>query len=343
MTSKLSFSKEQGLSVLTPSLSPQNNHLKIAKNHAKSRYKEKKARKLTICIATLCEAHTSNPRIVFCADRLVTDIRGLTFESGVLKILQILPNCLLMNAGDSSRGDVIIKNVFDILSLKKPEELEKMEFKKIAELIQEQYLKVRDEAMELEIFKPRKMDRASFYSNMRAYPDWFSLIIDNEVRNFDFDVAFIIFGFGLNQEQKTSTGFIYQLTGDGELNLMTSTGFSIVGIGSYQSLPEITKEPYGPYSSLSDALVRTYWAKKSAERMVSVGKETTDLGIMYCEVEGDKLISKNVLASEDFKNKLLLDGFEKQKQTIKQMTSEVQKNIDEVFSGKKTINPSASK
>jgi hypothetical protein len=195
----------------------------------------------------------------------------------------------------------------------------------------------------LEIFKPRKMDRASFYSNMRAYPDWFSLIIDNEVRNFDFDVAFIIFGFGLNQEQKTSTGFIYQLTGDGELNLMTSTGFSIVGIGSYQSLPEITKEPYGPYSSLSDALVRTYWAKKSAERMVSVGKETTDLGIMYCEVEGDKLISKNVLASEDFKNKLLLDGFEKQKQTIKQMTSEVQKNIDEVFSGKKTINPSASK
>lgn len=64
---------------------------------------------------------------------------------------------------------------------------------------------------------------------------------------------------------------------------------------------------------------------------------------MFCEVENNKLVSKNVLVSDDFKTKLLLEGFEKQRQTIKQMTSDIQQNITEILSGKKSINPSVSK
>lgn len=304
-----------------------------------NRYLRRKRRDLvTICIASICEALTGNPRIVFCADRLVTDANGLTFEQGTPKILQFLPQCLIMNAGDAFRGDAIIRDTFYSLSSIEPDKQESMSIKEIAELVKKHYDNHFTEAIETDIFKSRGLMRQSFYLNIKSYPDWFAMIIDNQVNNYNFDVAFIILGFDINQITKVVSAQLYELGGNGELKFVTQNGFSMVGIGSYQSLPEITKEPYSMNISLSDCIIRMFWAKKLSERMVSVGKDTTDMGIHYVERDqNDKVVAKNTLLTDDFKKKLLADAFEKQKQMLKQTTDELHRNIDEVFQGKRAI------
>ena len=73
--------------------------------------------------------------------------------------------------------------------------------------------------------------------------------------------------------------------------------------------------------------------------MIGVGKETTDLGIMFLELDSttQKVVSKNTLITDEFKNKILLEGFEKQRQAIKQITTDIETNIKEVFDGRRTI------
>ena len=207
---------------------------------------------MTICIASICEVSTGNPRIVFCADRLVTDANGLTFEQALPKITQLLSNCLIMNAGDSSYGDMILRDVFEKVGSFPPENLEKIRIKDIVEIVKEKIAIHRNQAIEKDIFAPRGMDRKFFYLNLNSFKDWFALIIDTEVRNYNFDVAFIILGFDINQELKNASANLYQLNGNGDIQFGNQIGFSMVGIGSYQSLPEITKEPYNPNTSLSD-------------------------------------------------------------------------------------------
>jgi hypothetical protein len=302
------------------------------------RYLIRRGKPLTICIAAICEANKGNPRIVFCSDRLVTDAHGLTFEQGIPKVIQLLPNCLVMNAGDASRGDVILRDVFTLIGSYDAERVEKMTILEIAELIKSKYDIHKDKAIEDDIFRPRGFDRKFFYANIKSFYDWLALMIDTEVRNYVFDVAFIILGFDISQEKKSVVAHLYQLS-NGELQFLTPMGFSMVGIGSYQSLPEITKEPYNPSISLSDCIVRTFWAKKLSERMVSVGKETTDLGIAFLELDATsgKIVAKNTLLLDDFKKKYLLGSFEEQKQAMKDMSQTVQKSIDEVFQGKKAV------
>lgn len=65
---------------------------------------------LTICIATICEANTNSPKIVFCADRMLTDQYGYTFELQRPKILQLATHCLVMEAGDASIGNTVIQH-----------------------------------------------------------------------------------------------------------------------------------------------------------------------------------------------------------------------------------------
>lgn len=300
--------------------------------------RKKKARPLTICIASICEANTGNPRIVFCSDRLVTDSNGLTFEQVTPKIVQLLPNCLIMNAGDASHGDIILRDVFAKMGTLPPDKVETIKTEEIVEMVKERLILQRSQAIETDIFAPRGFDRKFFYSNLNNFKDWFALLIDMEVRNYQFDVGFIVLGFDINQDLKRAVPNLYQLRGNGEIQFENQIGFSMVGIGSYQSLPEITKEPYNPNTSLSDAIVRTFWAKKLSERMVGVGKESTDLGILLVEfdVSQQKVISRNILTSDEFKN-TLAEGFEKQKQDIKQKTIEIEAKIKEVLEGKKAI------
>ncbi len=291
---------------------------------------------MTICIATICDQNTS-PTIIFCADRLVTDANGLTFEQGIPKIDYIDDNCLVMSAGLGAESDEIIKEV--VLKVKhKSEENnnQRLRIKDIASIFKKEHQKSRNEKLTDEILKPRGLTLESFYANIKSFPEWLGILLDTQISNYEFEVDFLVFGFDVGNDGLI-TPHIYEINEKGEMQTLDKIGFGIIGIGDIMSLPEITKEVYSPTNSLSDAIVRTYWAKKSAERVISVGKATTDLGLIWTDISKDKKLEiKNVFVNEEFKNQLNRE-FEKQSETIKQTTSQIQSNINDIFSGKKSV------
>ena len=293
---------------------------------------------MTICIAAVCDYNTGEPKIVFCSDRLVTDSNGLTFEQAIPKVVELLPHCLIMNAGDGCNGDAIINEVAtDLNNNFTAQEQMNMGIEQIAELIKDKYDLYKQRAIEQKFLKPRGFDLKTFYEKIKEIPDWLALMIDTQISTYNFDVAYIVLGIDVNHEKKTASPVLFTIQ-DGELQYMTQTGFTMVGIGCYQSLPEITKEPYSVNISLSDSIVRTFWAKKISERMVSVGKETTDLGILYpvYDTENKKVIVRNVLLS-DYIKKRLSDAFETQKQAMKQISDTVSQETGKELSGNKNV------
>ena len=96
---------------------------------------------MTVCIAAICEAD-KEPRITFCADRLVTDSNGLTFEQGKPKVDIISDNCFVMNAGLGHEADEIIDKVASIVSNEYSHTYP--DIKIIAELFKEYHQKKKD-------------------------------------------------------------------------------------------------------------------------------------------------------------------------------------------------------
>lgn len=292
---------------------------------------------MTICIAAISQAFTGNPKIVFASDRLATDHNGLTFELGVPKVFSITENCFVMNAGNSARADYIINKVVnDVYSF----DLEHRNFlsvESIANIFKIKFEEVKEEAIQKEIFDNKSMTIKEFYENLGKFPDWFGILTNSSVDNFNFNVGFIIFGFDINQDSKIVAPHIFGFSDSGELVCWDSVGFAMIGIGYNQSVSEITKEPYNPSTSIYDALLKVYYSKKSAQRMTGVG-EYTDLGIVEIIIDSTtgKIITKNSLASEQFK-KSLDDKLEEQKKKMKEIEIDIKNKIESEFTTKVEI------
>lgn len=300
--------------------------------------KRKLLRPMTICIVAICESNT-NPKIVFCADRLVTDANGLTYEQGQPKIIGLSENCLVMMAGKGAESDQIIKATLEKIREKYVDE-PCPDIKGIVSILKKEHQQLREDCVSDEILKPRGLTLKEFYANIKNFPDWLGIMLDTQISNYDFGVNFLVFGFDI-KENKYVFPRIYMLNEQGEEKLVNSVGFGIIGIGDSMSLPEITKETFNPKFPLSEALVRVYWAKKSAERVVSVGRETTDLGMMEVAKDGNGLIFINTITfDKNVMESLLQKNYAEYQKQIKNTTAQIQQNIDTLINPKttKTIN-----
>jgi len=288
---------------------------------------------MTICIATICEANTGYPRIVFTADRLVTDDDGYTFELGVPKANSLSSKCFIMEAGDSFTGERIIEHFNSRLT---QEQLENMSVSEIVREFADDFKAIFAESVENDIFKARGLTRKEFYENFAKYPDWFSLTTDQQVRGFDLGVSFIIMGIDIDKQNQIGTAYIYRLIGCGEPENFNRLGFVIVGIGEKLSLPEYTQEKYSPNNALEDAIVRTFWAKKTAERMAGVGK-TTDFGLIWLEAgeqNKSEIKCKNALFDEKLVEDYLEIPFENSRKELGKIRNGIKENLSQFFRGK---------
>ena len=296
---------------------------------------------MTVCIAAICEAD-KEPRITFCADRLVTDSNGLTFEQGKPKVDIISDNCFVMNAGLGHEADEIIDKVASIVSNEYSHTYPCIKI--IAGLFKEYHQKKRDEVVNDEILKPRGFTLENIYVNLKSLPEWLAFQIDSQIVSFKLEVNFLIMGFDIftlekdGEKKQEYAPRLYMVNELGEIQSLTSTGFGIIGIGNRMSLPEITKQSYSAKASLSESLVRLYWAKKSAERVIGVGNQTTDLGLMWVDEDTDgNLIVKNSLLQDDVQEDILKQAFDEYKEKVGEMDKNLQAKMDEILSGEKKI------
>lgn len=293
---------------------------------------------MTVCISAVCDSALLSPKILFCADRLVTDSNGLTFEQGMPKIFQICENCLVMNAGLGYEADQIIRSVVERVTEKMSKDEKLLSIKEIASIFKEEHQKLRSEKVNDEILKPRGLTLDAFYRDIKSFPDWLGIMLDNQISGYNFGVHFLVIGFDLNPEKKAYYPRMYQINETGETSLLDATGFGIIGIGDMMSLPELTRDTYSFNTPLNEAAVRIYWAKKSAERVVGVGSETTDFGMMWCEPKSDGTIKVNAAWLSQVVLDELKKDYDEHSMKIKTLTKGVQKNIEDIIAGKKESN-----
>lgn len=270
---------------------------------------------MTICIATIAEADES-PKIVFAADRLVSG--QVQFEHGNPKIYELRKNCLLMLAGNPLKGSLIISSVVEQINKKS------VPLKELANKVSIETRLLRNKTVEEQLLYPRSLTLEKFYSQIKQFPEWFADSIDDQLQEDPYQIDFLLFGI------ENDVPHLYQIRTNGEVNSYDSLGFAAIGIGAGQSIAELGRYQYGSNISLSQAINLTYLAKKEAERVSGVGKET-DLEILYTntseEVDRWKA-DKDFLTMLD--NQVLkLRGFEHQLQ------KETEKVISERLFGKK--------
>ncbi|MDE1871502.1 MAG: hypothetical protein KGI06_04675 [Candidatus Micrarchaeota archaeon] len=297
----------------------------------------KRVRPMTVCLSVICDSGTY-PRIVFCADRQVT-AGGLTFEQARAKFAlasRKCTNCVILNAGDGYNADKILVRVGDFLDgeISKGRIFTIME---ISELIRKETEHLRNERINAQILNPRGLNLETFYKNLKKYPETFWKNVDEEIKKYSVDTNFLVVGFDIMENGKKYLAHINLINENGEIEILDGDGFGIIGMGNLMSLPEITKEAYQLTTPLSEAIVKVYWAKKSAERVLTVGHKSTDLGVMWCisDKDGNVIVQGTMLQPEFLKE--LDKSYEASNQKMHESIVEIEKNIEDIFAGKKTL------
>jgi hypothetical protein len=230
-------------------------------------------RDMTVCIAAICDEgyDTHLPKIVFCADRLVT--AGVQFESGQPKIKMLAPNCFVMTSStDSQSSDLILENTIGRLGV--GDQLRPIS--KIVELLGEECRKFKDLQIERDVFAKYKAAAKSIGADAKDVLH--HAIEELQTYQYVLQCEFLLIGFDTPSEPH-----IYKIDQDGAYSLCDSTGFAAVGSGGWLAFLEMTKYAYSVHVGLNTAIPRVYFAKKVAERAAGVGRLTDIYSLAYIE------------------------------------------------------------
>ncbi len=231
---------------------------------------------MTVCIAALCdvggmpsiEGSPVPPKIVFCADRLIS--AGIQYEGGEPKVKKITEYCYIMqSSNDSLVSDLILENVKE--KVNETKEIKKI--KDIVEILRQECIAHKKERIENDILFKYNLSSEKF----GTIPDSIHEQAIDEVGGYQYPLTFEFIVFGLEPSREVH---IFTINQDAEYSLDDSRGFSVIGSGGALAFLEMTKHYYSRNFSAVIAIPRVYLAKRISERAEGVGR-ATDLGLIY--------------------------------------------------------------
>jgi hypothetical protein len=224
---------------------------------------------MTICIAARCEVNLQNPKVVFCADRLIST-PTLQFQHGEPKVFRLNHRHMAMiSSDDSLRSEMIIKRVQAQMS---DDERTTQDIVKVFTGVCRDF---RHEAEEAEILDPLGITFESWQKEPRNLPDTLVNSVAAALTNWEygFECDFIV--FGVDPEPH-----IWVLNQNGDSKSADYLGFAAIGNGASTAIPELTKLPWSANITMSEAIVRVYAGKRASERTLGVG-QMTDLSVLH--------------------------------------------------------------
>jgi hypothetical protein len=193
----------------------------------------------------------------------------------------------------------------------------KISIEKIVELFSEKCRERLQLERENQILSKYGLTYETFIKKSKELPKELIDQIVNDFRIFkdDFEADFIVLGID-------SKPHIFTITARGDYKPSDFVGYAIIGSGKVLAFPEITKYAYHPNSYMTEAIVRVYNAKKIAERVGDVGRET-DLAVMHVVKGGtvgiwvaDKKVTDILDAGIEAMKKLEIDTYTKVMQDL---------------------------
>lgn len=215
---------------------------------------------MTICIAAIAK-EKDKEYVVFSTDHMITTNMG-QFEHSIVKYTQINKHTIAMLAGHALLFDDLIK--FDNKNAK---------YDDIKKQIFENFKKKRKEIIENEIYNIVGIDHQCYISslqNQMMNPLIQSIL--QKVTDFKLNTTVLLTGFDNSFVQITAI----EETGILDFRPMN---FHAIGSGYVQAVNTLLFQKHSKTDSLLNAIYNVYKAKRNAEVIVGVGKET-DISIL---------------------------------------------------------------
>jgi 20S proteasome alpha/beta subunit len=234
---------------------------------------------MTVCIAAICESSTE-AKILLCADRLIS--AGLQFEKGTSKIQRITDYCYTLHASSDS---LLSEKILDRVKTRMQETDSQLTIKKIVAIFCEECINLKREKQEKDVISKYNF----VIEKTKTNPNLIVQDIMDELEDYQYPVfEFIVAGFDSVFEPH-----LFKINQEGDSTCYDSLGFVTTGDGQNLAFPEMTKWYYSTEQSMSVAIPRIYFAKRTSERIQGVGR-STDLAFM---------VYRNEQKNEEWKGK----------------------------------------
>ena len=229
---------------------------------------------MTVCIAAICDASM----IIGMSDRMLT-AGDIQFQPSSSKIWQITSSIAMMAAGDVGLQTEIWTQVRKSVNTRiqeKPGEWFRVE--EVAALYRAAYFNLKRHRAEMEILAPLGLDSDSFLTRQKVMDAELVSKIAQELISYRMpDVAAIIAGnnpmHGAAKGSTVVSGHLFAVE-NGAVSCADKVGFACVGAGAWHANSAMMQAGHTPSTSIPNALLNVYTAKRRAEVAPGVGIET---------------------------------------------------------------------
>jgi hypothetical protein len=221
---------------------------------------------MTICIAAVCDLPDS-PKIVYCADRLVT--AGVKYE-GLPKVKLVTDSIGVMhstNDADAS-GTILQRAITRFLSTD-----ENQTVLNFVNILKDECWKYKLEKLEHHILKKYHV----IFERFTVKPEKLLQDARDEIKYYQYGLQCNFLVFGLDFPNNASIVVVDQNGEDAE---NTSSGFATIGEATGLAFSELTKHNFNDQWPLHYTIPLVFRTKRICERFASVGKET-NFGVIY--------------------------------------------------------------
>jgi 20S proteasome alpha/beta subunit len=217
---------------------------------------------MTVCVATICE---KGKFAMIASDRMFTSgiPLFLELEHNIPKITKLTNYCAAAISGDVD----VSTELFELAKTKI--DFENATVSEVGKRIYDAFFELRLKKMEEDILRPRGIrDFEEYYERQQQLASDVVWKIEEKIDEFVLDLQVLVAGVEENGAH------VYCIEDPCRFTAYDARGYHAIGIGASHALTSLKVQGYDKDSNLSKALMRTYEAKKIAERAPGVGKET---------------------------------------------------------------------
>ena len=217
---------------------------------------------MTICIGVICGQGST---LVLATDTMVTNQSlAIEFEPPAKKVTRLSDTCVALTAGDALAHTELFNAVQQELTrLKAPSVLD------VVAQIKECYQEIRKREIYERILNPRGFDDfKAYYEAQRFLNENTIMMIQGQIERYDYGLEILVAGIS------DGVAHIYGISDPGTSNCFDAIGFNAIGSGLPHALNTLIARGCNPETSLQEALLIVYEAKKMAEKAPGVGTVT---------------------------------------------------------------------
>ena len=216
---------------------------------------------MTICISAIC-TENNKENVVFAVDHMITTGMG-QFEHDICKYKVLADNTVVgMLAGNALLMDYFLDDDYS-----------GMPYSEIQSILEEKFKQKRLEKIQKEVLDVFKIDWDDVKEILKnPVTNEFQTLILKNITRIQLDTAILLIGFENNKAR------ISEIVDSG-IETYDQINFNTIGSGSIQAQNTLLFQKHSKQDDLKTTLYNVFKAKRNAEVMQGVGKET-DIGYL---------------------------------------------------------------